>query len=417
MFESAITDIKWCDAIIWNTPVYTILVPWQLIRLLNIIKERKLNSIFKGKYATSMMTCFHYYDHLAEDWIRGISEDLKMNFIEGRTADNVDMLNKEHRASMLYFMNNFIEACINKYPVEKKFISIAKVKSPKFTPKKIEKNKKKNIELNKEISTIKTVLLTDEVNKNKNLSKMINVFLDQYPHPVEIIDINKFPYESACHGCLKCELVGECQIEDGFQDFYLNLVETCDVIVFGMNIEDRYLKPIWKLFLDRTFSNGHRTSMMKKHTGYLVSGPLRYLPSVRQFLEGKDNVGRENSMFIIGDEYKDSEFLESLIRTSANRLSEAVEAKYQKSVNFLGIGGMKIFRDLIYSMRGVVGDDHRFYKEKKLYDFPQKDIKKQIFNISMGLAFKFKPVRMQAYERMPEMYIQLHKKIIDSKIK
>lgn len=246
---------------------------------------------------------------------------------------------------------------------------------------------------------------------------MINVFLDQYPHPVEIIDINKFPYESACHGCLKFELVGECQIEDGFQDFYLNLVETCDVIVFGMNIEDRYLKPTWKLFLDRTFSNGHRTSMMKKHTGYLVSGPLRYLPSVRQFLEGKDNVGRENSMFIIGDEYKNSEFLESLIRTSTNRLSDAVEAKYQKSVNFLGIGGMKIFRDLIYSMRGVVGDDHRFYKEKKLYDFPQKDIKKQIFNISMGLAFKFKPVRMQAYERMPEMYIQLHKKIIDSKIK
>lgn len=124
LFESAITDIKWCDAIIWNTPVYTILVPWQLIRLLNIIKERKLNSIFKGKYATSMMTCFHYYNHLAEVWIRGMSEDLKMNFIEGRTADNIDMLNKEHRASMLYFMNDFIEACINKYPVEKKFISI-----------------------------------------------------------------------------------------------------------------------------------------------------------------------------------------------------------------------------------------------------------------------------------------------------
>ena len=40
---------------------------------------------------------------------------------------------------------------------------------------------------------------------------------------------------------------------------------------------------------------------------------------------------------------------------------------------------MKIFRDLIYSMRGVVGDDHRFYKKRKLYDFPQKDLPKQTF--------------------------------------
>ena len=91
-----------------------------------------------------------------------------------------------------------------------------------------------------------------------------------------------------------------------FGDFYLNLVNTCDVLIFGMNMEDRYLKPIWKLFLDRTFANGHRTSMMGKHTTYLVAGPLRALPNVRQFLEGKDNVGRENAMCIIGDEYEDS---------------------------------------------------------------------------------------------------------------
>ena len=159
--------------------------------------------------------------------------------------------------------------------------------------------------------------------------------------------------------------------KDGFE-FYLNLVNTCDVLVFGMNIEDRYLKPIWKLFLDRTFSNGHRTSMMGKHTAYLVAGPLRSLPNVRQFLEGKDNVGRENAMCIIGDEYEDSLYLENLLRNSAKRLSQAALAKYQKSINFLGVGGIKIFRDLIYSMRGVVGDDHRFYKKNGLYDFPQE---------------------------------------------
>ena len=153
---------------------------------------------------------------------------------------------------------------------------------------------------------------------------------------------------------------------------------------------------------------------MGKHTAYLVAGPLRSLPNVRQFLEGKDNVGRENAMFIIGDEYEDSLYLENLLRNSAKRLSQAALAKYQKSINFLGVGGIKIFRDLIYSMRGVVGDDHRFYKKNGLYDFPQRDLRKQLFNLIMGMAFKLKTVRMQAFERMPEMYIQQHKQIVKS---
>ena len=190
-------------------------------------------------------------------------------------------------------------------------------------------------------------------------------------------------------------------------------MNTCDVLVFGMNLEERYLRPVWKLFLDRSFANGHRTSMMGKHTCYLVAGPLAELPNVRQFLEGKDQVGRENSMGILSDEVEDSRQLEALLDELAAWLARAAAAKYQKSVNFLGVGGIKIFRDLIYGMRGVVKDDHRFYKERGLYDFPQKDLSNQLYNVFMGAAFMFKPVRLQAFERMPAMYIQQHKRIVD----
>ena len=389
------------------------LVPWQLIRFFQLIKEAGRNSVFQGKYATCMITCFHYYDHLSEDWLRGMSEDRGMAYIEGRTADNADMLNRDHRASMRFFMNNFVNSCRNRYPVERKFVPLPETQSPRFNPNPVAEPEK--AKSNPEHTSLRTVLLTDEIHKNGNLSKMIDVFLDAYPHPVEVIDINQFPYEAGCHGCLRCELVGECDRKDGFQDFYMNLVNDCDVLVFGMNIEERYLKPIWKLFVDRIFSNGHRTSMMGKHTAYLVAGPLRYLPGVRQFLEGKDNVGRENAICIISDEYEDSSYLQNLLRNSAIRLSQAALAKYQKSINFLGWGVIKIFRDLIYSMRGAVRDDHRFYKKHGLYDFPQKDIGKQFFNLGMGLAFKFKTLRVQAFERMPEMYIKLHKQIVDSK--
>lgn len=416
--ESAINDIEWSDAIIWNTPVYTMLVPWQLIRFFQLIKEAGRNSVFEGRYATSMMTCFHYYDHLAENWLRGMSEDRGMAYIEGRTADNADMLKKDHRASMRFFIHDFVNTCSNRYPVERKLMPLAGNPSPRFSPSQVAEpktNEYQQLNAKSGQKKLRTVLLTDEIHKDGNLSRMIDVFLDAYPHTVEVVDINKFPYEAGCHGCLRCELVGDCERKDGFQDFYLNLVNTCDVLIFGMNIEERYLKPVWKLFVDRTFSNGHRTSMMGKHTAYLVAGPLRSLPGVRQFLEGKDNVGRENAMCIIGDEYEDSHYLENLLRYSANRLSQATLTNYQKSINFLGWGGMKIFRDLIYSMRGVVGDDHRFYKKHGLYDFPQKDLGKQFFNLGMGLAFKSRTVRMQAFERMPEMYIKRHKEIVDKK--
>ena len=93
----------------------------------------------------------------------------------------------------------------------------------------------------------------------------------------------------------------------------------------------------------------------------------------------------------------------------AGRQDRASRAKYQKGVNFLGVSGMKIFRDLIYGMRGVVRDDHRFYKKRKLYDFPQKNLKNQLFNLFMGVATTFKFVRIGAYQNMKPLYILEHK--------
>ena len=183
---------------------------------------------------------------------------------------------------------------------------------------------------------------------------MIDVFLRAYPNRVEVVDINEFPYEGACQGCLRCELVGRVRPPGRLPGFYQTLVNSCE----GPVTHDR-AAPVWKLFLDRTFSNGHRTSMMGKHSCYLVAGPLSQLPGVRQFMEGKDRVGRENSMGIVSDEEADSRRLEALIVDLAGRLDRAARAKYQKGINFLGLGGIRIFRDLIYGMRGVVRDDHR----------------------------------------------------------
>lgn len=407
-FEESIALLEQCKAVIWATPVYTMLVPWQLIRFFDLVKEAGKQSIFKDKYATSVMSCFHYFDNLAEQWLYGTCEDLGMHWMEGFSVDNTDLLKAEFRSSMRFFMQEFHQATRERAPLIRRSNVLTATESPRFIPqvKSPAGEKKKDLH---------TILLTDEKNADGNLSAMIKVFLASYPNEVEIVDINDFPYEGACQGCLRCELVGPCDRKDGFQEFYVNLVNSCDVLVHAMNIEGRYLKSIWKLFLDRTFSNGHRTSMMGKHTCYLVAGPLSQLPNVKEFLEGKDRVGKENSMGVISDECADSAYLQVLIEGLALRLDRATRAKYQKGVNFLGVGGMKIFRDLIYGMRGVVRDDHRFYKQRKLYDFPQKNLKNQLFNLFMGVATTFKFVRIGAFQNMQPLYILEHKRLVDSK--
>ena len=60
--------------------------------------------------------------------------------------------------------------------------------------------------------------------------------------------------------------------------------------------------------------------------------------------------------------------IDRMVRT----LVYAVLHHYTQPQNFYGVGGLKIFRDLIYEMQGLMKEDHRFYKEHGFYDFPQK---------------------------------------------
>ena len=197
--DGNIAAVEACDAIIWATPVYTMLVPWQLIRFFSLVREAGKEGIFAGKYATIVMSCFHYYDNLAEEWLRGACEDLGMAFVEGLSVDNKDMLRPEFRASMRFFLSEFHRACATRAPVARRSRPLVNAQSPKFVPSRAVATPTaaaaagcaaqpalKNTDL-------RTVLLTDERGKNGNLSPMIEVFLDSYPNAVDVVDINDFP--------------------------------------------------------------------------------------------------------------------------------------------------------------------------------------------------------------------------------
>ena len=107
---------------------------------------------------------------------------------------------------------------------------------------------------------------------------------------------------------------------------------------------------------------------MGKPVGYLVDGELAAEENLRTLIEARAQVGGNYLAGIATDQNDPDAEIDRLVKT----VVYAVRNRYTQPQNFYGVGGLKIFRDLIYQMQGLMKEDHRFYKEHGFYDFPQK---------------------------------------------
>ena len=156
---------------------------------------------------------------------------------------------------------------------------------------------------------------------------------------------------------------------DGFADLLRDGIQTCDATAYAFTIRDHSMGYRFKLFDDRQFCNGHRTVTMGKPVGYLVDGHLSAEPNLRQLIEARAQVGGNHLAGVATNEVAPDAEIDRM----AAELAYALANDYQQPANFYGVGGLKIFRDLIYRMQGLMREDHRFYKEHGFYDdFPQR---------------------------------------------
>ena len=135
----------------------------------------------------------------------------------------------------------------------------------------------------------------------------------------------------------------------------------------------------FKMYDDRNFCNGHRTVTVGMPVGYLVSGEYSEENNVRTVVEARAETGGNFLAGVATDETDTDKAIDTL----AKSLTFALETKHTAPANFWGVGGMKIFRDLIYQMRGMMRADHKFYKKQGIYDFPQK---KKLTSMKMYLV-------------------------------
>ena len=346
-FAPAAEALLEADLILFCYPVYTFLVPAQLHRFIELIREHGID--LAGKYATQLTTSKHFYDMTAHRFIEENCDDLGMKYIRGLSADMEDLLTKKGQKDALDF---FRYVCWN-------------MKHGFCKPKSGQPE-------NSRTGNAKIAIVADlpETDEGFRLRRLIDQFVSKNDASCDIVNIAEFPFKGGCLGCFHCAADGTCVYKDGFDTFLRDRIQGADAIVYAYSIRDHSMGSRFKMFDDRQFCNGHRTVTMGKPVGYLVNGPLSKEENLRTLMEARAQVGGN---FLAGIACNEKDPDEQIARLAAT-MTYALTTGYNPPKNFYGVGGLKIFRDLIYQMQGLMREDHRFYKAHGFYDFPQKRI-------------------------------------------
>ena len=83
---------------------------------------------------------------------------------------------------------------------------------------------------------------------------------------------------------------------------------------------------------------------------------------------------------------------------------------------FYGVGGTKIFRDLIYLMQGFMKADHKFYKEHGIYDFPQKQKGKLLQMKLIGALMAMPSAQKKMKGKTSQFIVGPYQKLIESTV-
>ncbi|HEY3425332.1 MAG TPA: NAD(P)H-dependent oxidoreductase, partial [Negativicutes bacterium] len=355
-FDAIIAEITAADGILWAFPLYVCLVHSHYKRFIELITERSIEHAFTNKPAAILTTSIHFFDHTAHNYLHGICDDLNMKFYASYSAEMHDLFKEKDREKLFQFFQNFFTAIDRNAPAAKVYSPVIN-ENPEYHPSWDQFP----------ISTEgkKVIILTDAKDHNINLNRMVEKFSASLNGPVEVVNLSNIDIKGSCLGCIRCGYNNTCVYtnKDEFIDFYNSKLTSADILVFAGTIYDRYLSSLWKTFFDRAFFNTHTPSFQGKQIGFIISGPLRQLPNLRQIFEAYTQWQQANLVSIVTDEPTDSGNIDILLQELAMRCVEYSRQQYITPATFLGVGGIKIFRDEIWgNLRFPFEADHQFYK-------------------------------------------------------
>lgn len=396
-FSSSKKALEEADLIVFSYPVYTFIAPCQLHYFIDLMKENNVD--VAGKFATQITTSKHFWDITAHRYIEDNCQDMGMKFIKGLSADMDDLTTEKGQKDALEFFKYILWSKENDR--SEPIIPVAETKtlSKATVPESASEKSKGDI-----------VIVADLKEADSQLGQMIERFKAVMPMNTRVVNIAEYPFKGGCLGCFNCAVDGTCVYKDGFDAFLRNEIQAADAIVYAFTIKDHSMGPLFKMYDDRQFCNGHRTVTMGMPVAYLVSGEYSKEMNLRMILEGRAEVGGNFLAGIGSDEFD----ADSSIDRMADMLTYALKNKYVQPANFYGVGGMKIFRDLIYTMQGMMKADHKFYKSHGQYDFPQKHKGRLVAMYLVGALLSSDKIKSKMGNKMTEGMLMPYKKVMDN---
>jgi hypothetical protein len=79
---------------------------------------------------------------------------------------------------------------------------------------------------------------------------------------------------------------------------------------------------------------------------------------------------------------------------------------------FFGAASQLLFRDMVYSMRFFFQADHRWYVRHQMYNFPQKNVEREIMNFCMSALTTIPSFRRGFYRNAKERMLERYEKVI-----
>ena len=395
-FSSAVSAIEKADVLLFSYPVYTFIAPSQLHRFIELLKAANLD--LSGKYASQISTSKHFYDTTAHRYIQDNCNDLGLRYIHGLSADMDDLTTKKGQKEA----ENFFRFLI--WSVEHEIYEAPPLPMPPAAHMAVTVPEASTDEKSGDV-----VIVADLQEGDTQLQAMIDRFRAVLPRKTRVINIREYPFRGGCLGCFNCAVSGKCIYTDGFDDYLRNQIQTADSIVYAFTIRDHSMGARFKMYDDRQFCNGHRTVTIGMSVGYLISGDLSREQNLQTILEARAQVG---SNYLAGIA-TDAQTPDAAIDQLCAKLTYALEQKYLPPQNFYGIGGMKVFRDLIWLMQGMMKADHKFYKSHGQYDFPQKQWPKMVAMYAVGAMLSSKKLKSKMGSAMTEGMLMPYNKVLE----
>ena len=394
-FSSVCDAVKQADVLLFSYPVYTFIAPYQLHRFIELLKQHNLD--FSGKYATQITTSKHFYDVTAHRYVQENCQDMGLKFVRGLSADMDDLLTEKGQQQAKDFFDYLL------WSVEQDHYEPAPQPQTAYIPSVV------TVPETAQNKTGDVVIVTDCEPDNEQLSNMIRRFQAVFPYKTRVFNLREYAFNGGCLGCFSCAVSGKCCHKDGFDEYLRTKIQTAQSIVYAFSVKDHSMGALFKLYDDRQFCNGHRTVTIGMPVGYLVSGAYSREQNLQMILEARAQVGTNFLAGVATDEQD----ADAAIDRMAASLSYALSHQYVPPQNFYGIGGMKIFRDLIWLMQGMMRADHKFYKSHGQYDFPQKKRGMMLKMYLVGGLLANPKIKAKMGNKMNEGMLMPYKKLLE----